>query len=141
MTDVVIDTNALISFVTDRNAAQQEVVAEILDAASRLKCSITCPQHVLTEFVFVMDRVYGVPKPAIAAMVTEFVALPGVTVRHELDLPNLFSLWPNTMADFGDAIVATVCTSIKGAAVLTFDERFQKALRRAAIALHPAATS
>ena len=105
MRKVVIDTNALISCVTDRNPTQQEAVARVFDEASRLKCSVICPQHVLTEFVYVMDRVYGVAKTKIATMV----------------------------ADFGDAIVAAVCAATPGAAVLTFDDRFRKALKRVGI--------
>lgn len=61
MKKYIIDTNALISFVTDRNAAQQQVVAPLFEAASRLKCTLVCHQSVVTEFVFVMDKVYGRP--------------------------------------------------------------------------------
>ena len=48
----VIDTNALISFVTDRNPDQQEKAAAIFEDAARLKATILCPQNVLTEFVY-----------------------------------------------------------------------------------------
>ena len=62
MKTYVIDTNALISFVTDRNPAQQQKIADIFDEAVRLKSTIICPQNALTEFVYVLDRVYGTPK-------------------------------------------------------------------------------
>jgi hypothetical protein len=54
----IIDTNALIYFVTDRNLNQQEIVAPLFESACRLKCTLVCHQHVLTEFVFVIDKVY-----------------------------------------------------------------------------------
>jgi predicted nucleic acid-binding protein len=131
----VIDTNALISFVTDRNPGQQKRVAELFEAAAALKCSLVCPQHVLTEFVFVMDRVYGVAKAEISAMIEDFIALPGIDVRHDIDFPMLLALWPAVIPDFGDAIVAATCKAIKGSAVATFDARFIKALRAAGIAV------
>jgi predicted nucleic acid-binding protein len=42
MKKVVIDTNALVSFVTDRNPAQQENIAAVFEGA-RLKTTILCP--------------------------------------------------------------------------------------------------
>ena len=88
----VIDINALISFVTDRNPAQQKQVAELFEAAAALKCSLVCPQHVLTDFVFVMDRVYGVAKTDIGAMIGDFIAMPGIEIRNEIDFPTLLVL-------------------------------------------------
>lgn len=63
MKKVVIDTNALISFVTDRNPAQQENIAAVFEDAARLKVIILCPQNVLTEFVYVLEKIYRLPKP------------------------------------------------------------------------------
>ena len=121
MKKYVIDTNAIISFVTDRNLAQQEAVAPLFAAASRLKCTLICHQFVLTEFVFVMDKVYATPKEIINAMVRDFIAMPGVELRNETDFNKVLSLWPGKIADFGDAIVASAGAAIKGAVIVTFD--------------------
>lgn len=43
MKKYIIDTNALLSFVTDRNAAQQRRIAEIFEGAARLKWLVVCP--------------------------------------------------------------------------------------------------
>jgi predicted nucleic-acid-binding protein len=126
----IIDTSALISFVTDRNPAQQEVVAPLFEAAARSKCSLVCHQFVLTEFVFVMDKVYGAKKETINAMVRDFIALPGVEVRQETDFSALLSLWPASIADFGDALIAATGKAIKGAVIVTFDEKFKAALKK-----------
>ena len=50
MTSYIIDTNALLSFVTDRNLKQQEIVSELFERAASLECNILCHQHVVTEF-------------------------------------------------------------------------------------------
>jgi len=123
---VVIDTNALISFVTDRNPAQQVKVAELFEAASHLKLGILCHQNVLTEFVFVLDRVYSVPKETVNAMIDDFIALPGVEIVHTIDYKLLLSLWPAPFSDFGDAILAALCKSRKNTELATFDEKFAK---------------
>ncbi len=129
MRTLVIDTNALISFVTDRNLDQQEKIATVFDDAAQLKGTILCPQNVLTEFVYVLEKIYKQPKSQIRAMIADFIALPGVQIIHTVDFEALFKFWPDKIADFGDAIVAVVGKAGKGAQIATFDERFIRALQ------------
>jgi len=126
----LIDTNALISFVTDRNPAQQEIVAPLFEAASRLKCTLVCHQFVLTEFVFVMDKVYGTPKETINSMLRDFIAMPGVEVCQQSDFNTVLSFWPSRIADFGDALIAATGKAMKGATIVTFDVKFKSALKK-----------
>lgn len=128
MRKLVIDTNALISFVTDRNPAQQEKIAAVFEDAAQLKITILCPQNVLTEFVYVLEKIYGQPKDRICSMIADFIALPGVRMTNAVDFEVLLKLWPDKISDFGDAIVAAVCKAEKGARIVTFDERFIRAL-------------
>ncbi len=130
---VVIDTNALISFVTDRNIEQQNKIAELFEKAAGLEILILCPQNVLTEFVYVLENVYRVDKSVIKEMLTDFILMPGVEIVHELDLKILFSYWPKKIPDFGDAIVASISKTKKGAMVATFDRKFKSALKKLSI--------
>ena len=130
MKKYIIDTNALVSFVTDRNPAQQEIVAPLFETASRLKCILVCHQFVLTEFVFVMDKVYGTPKETINSMLRDFVAMPGVEVCQQTDFSVLLSLWPAKIADFGDALIAATGKAMKGTTIVTFDVKFKSGLKK-----------
>ena len=130
MKKYIIDTNALISFVTDRNQGQQEIVSPLFESAARLKCTLVCHQFVLTEFAFVMGKVYGTPKETINSMLRDFIALPGVEVCHKTDFSVVLSLWPSKIADFGDALIAATGKAMKGAAIVTFDEKFKSALEK-----------
>jgi predicted nucleic-acid-binding protein len=126
----IIDTNALISFVTDRNPAQQEIVTPLFEAASRLKCTLVCHQFILTEFVFVMDKVYGTPKETINSMLRDFISMPGVEVYQHTDFSAVLSFWPSKIADFGDALIAATGKAMKGAIIVTFDVKFKSALKK-----------
>ena len=126
----IIDTNALISFVTDRNLAQQQIVAPIFEAASSMKCTIICHQFVLTEFVFVMERVYGTPKKTINAMLGDFITMPGVVLYQQTDFGVLLSFWPSHVADFGDALIAATAKALKGSIVVSFDQKFKSGLEK-----------
>jgi len=119
MRAMVIDTSALISFVTDRNLDHQRRISTIFNDAAQLKVTILCPQNVLTEFVYVLVR----------SMIADFIDLPGVQIIHTVDFEALLEFWPDKIADFGDAIIAVVCKAKKGAKVATFDERFIRALQ------------
>jgi predicted nucleic-acid-binding protein len=130
MKKYIIDTNALISFITDRNPAQQEIVVPLFEAASRLKCILVCHQFVLSEFVFVMDKVYGTPKETINSMLRDFITMPGVEVYQQTDFSVVLSFWPLKIADFGDALIAATGKATKGAAIVTFDVKFKSALKK-----------
>jgi predicted nucleic acid-binding protein len=131
----LIDTNALISFVTDRNPAQQEPVARLFEQAAQARVTVLCPQNVLVEFAYVMDKVYRQPKPLIRQMLTDFIALPGVTVVRDVDFAEVLDLWPEPVADLGDALVAATARGTKNTAVVTFDQDFIRAIKGLKIAV------
>ena len=130
MKNYIIDTNALISFVTDRNPTQQDKIAKVLDSAAQLRVRVLCPQNVLTEFVYVMDSVYGIGKTEIRDMVKAFIILPGVEIVHQLSLKTLFAFWPEKVPDYGDAILAALCEDTRGSSVATFDRKFRAKLKQ-----------
>lgn len=135
MKKYIIDANALISYVTDRNPEQQRKVAGYFEEAGRTGGLILCPQNVLTEFIYVLDRVYGVSKNDIRLMAEDLLAMPGIELVHEIDFQAVFNLWPRPLEDFGDAIVASLGTLHKGSSVLTFDRKFTQTLRKLGVAV------
>ncbi len=130
MRKYIIDTNALISFVTDRNPEQQVKIDKLFNDAARLRILVLCPQNVLTEFVYVMDKVYQIPKSEINKIVRDFIDMPGIEVVHDLDMKTLMSYWPEVFQDYGDAIIATLCKNTKGSLIATFDRKFRTKLKK-----------
>ena len=137
MKTYIIDTDALLSFVTDRNPEQQEKVAEVFNRAARMKCVIRCHQHALTEFVYVQDKVYNHAKSSINQMIKDLISMPGIKIDHEIDFKVLLDYWPNSILDFGDAVVATQWKMNRQASVVTFDKRFVKELKKINAKVHP----
>jgi len=119
----IIDTNVLISFVTDRNPNQQQKIATLFESAANLTVLILCHQYVLTAFIYVMDRVYHVPKDEIGRMIADFVEMPGIEIIHEIDFNAVLSYWPNPIPDFGDAVIASV-GKLRRSTIVTFDRKF-----------------
>ena len=133
MKKYIIDTNALISFVTDRNLKQQQVMKDVFETASLLKAIILCHSHVLTEFIYVMEKVYQVPPDEIKDMITDFMILPGVKVVQGIDFKTVFNYWPKVITDLGDALVAALCKAQKGSIVLTFDQKLIRQIKTAGL--------
>lgn len=127
MKKIILDTNVLISFVTDRNQAQQKKAEEILAQAAE-GVSILCQQEVISEFVYVLDSVYQVNKQEIRQMLLDFVNMPGVEIVAGLDFDLIAKLWPERITDYGDAVIAAVCKNTGNAVVATFDRKFAKEL-------------
>ncbi len=130
MKKYIIDTNALISYVTDRHPEQQKKIAKIFQKAVRMKGVVLCPQNVLTEFVYVLDKLYGIPKDDIRIMVKDFLAMPGIELVHEIDFDTVFKYWPEALSDFGDAVVASLGDLYQGSVIVTFDLKFIHTLKR-----------
>lgn len=130
MKKIIIDTNALISFVTDREPEQQAKIAKVFNDASQLKVRLLCPQNVLTEFICVMDKVYHIENTEIKKMVKDFIVLPGIEIVHEVNMKLLLSFWPEHFADYGDAIVAAVCKDTKGSSIASFDRKLRIKLKK-----------
>jgi len=128
MKKIVLDTNVLISFLTDRNLDQQEKAAAIFSRAAALQTEILCQQEVISEFVYVMDSVYRVSKSEIREMLLDFGEMPGVEIVSGLDLAFVSKLWPARISDYGDAVIAALCKKTRDSAVATFDLKFSKEL-------------
>ncbi|MCP4754964.1 MAG: type II toxin-antitoxin system VapC family toxin [Proteobacteria bacterium] len=136
MKKVIIDTNSLISFVTDRNPSQQEKTASLFENAARLRLSIICHQNVITEFVYVMDKLYSIEKGKIAEIVSDFLLMPGVDLVVDVNIKTVLELWPKSVPDYGDALIAALCKQTKNASIATFDVKFRKALSRLSLPIY-----
>ncbi|MCW5207068.1 PIN domain-containing protein [Desulfobulbus sp. F5] len=133
MKKVILDTNCLLSFVTDRNLEQQEKVSKLFQEAVQLKTVILCHHHVISEFVFVLSSVYGTAAEKIHTILSDLVVMPGIVPVAEVNIKTVLSLWPALIPDYGDAVLAALCKDSKGTAVATFDRKFQKAMKYAGI--------
>ena len=132
----VIDTNALISFVTDRDPEQQQKIAPLFEAAAHMQAVVFCHQHVLTEFIYVLDRIYQIPKDEIGRMIKDLIEMPGIEVIQEVNFKTILSWWPDPIPDFDDALIAAVGKTRSGSVVVTFDRKFAANLKALDINIH-----
>ncbi|GAB6193886.1 PIN domain-containing protein [Desulfocastanea catecholica] len=135
MKKIIIDTNCLISFVSDRNADQQEKIAALFNKTKQLKSGVICHHHVISEFVYVLTSVYSLKADKVQQMVADLISMPGVTYTSDVDMHMLLSLWPKSIPDYGDAVLAAYCKKTKGTSIATFDKKFHNALISAGLTI------
>lgn len=129
MRQVLLDTNVLLSFLTDRDPRQQEQAAELFRQASVGDQILLLHQAALTEMVFVLLNVYRISSKETAQILDELLDMPGTQTLDGLSWPLILDFWPDQIPDFGDAVLAAVARQ-GHYEVATFDSKLAKRLAR-----------
>lgn len=127
MSALLLDTNCLLSYVTDRDLAQQALVNEYFQDAASFRCELSIINSVAMEFVFVLKKIYKQEQQEIAYLPTKLHGLPGVTMVSEAPWSMAVSLWPTPFRDYGDAVLAATASHHR-LSVITFDQHFRASL-------------
>lgn len=84
----------------------------------------------ITEFVYVLEKIYGQPKDHIRQMVADLIALPGVQVIHETDFTRVLKYCPEKIGDYGDALLGAITKVRQESQIVTFDKKLISALKK-----------
>ncbi len=115
-----IDTNCLISYVTDRNISQQERITPFIENAAVLKHKLIITSTVITEFIYVCSAVYKLDNLCVRSLILDLLHTPGMEVVEEYSLSFILHVWPSFITDYGDAVLAASVQK-NGGMLLTFD--------------------
>ncbi len=129
MKRVLVDTNVLVSFITDRNAEQQVQASALFERAAGREVEVLLHQAVLGEFAYVLLNLYRLDPLEVAGLLRDLLVLPGARVVDGVSWMRVLDLWPGKVSDFGDAILAAVALTARVDCVATFDQRFIHQLR------------
>ena len=127
MKKILLDTNALISFIIDRDEAQNQMVYEIL--SGKYDFNVYLISNVISEFVYVLQRIYLVPSCKISQMVKDLLKMPNLDFVEGYFPDVVFKVWPDKIKDFGDSVIASASLVMK-IPVYTFDKKLSAQLKR-----------
>ena len=128
MKRVVVDTNVLVSFLTDRNPDQQAQATKLIEKAAGGDLRLILHQIVITEIVYVLQNLYEVEKTEVARMLDDLLLLPGILLDNEVSWSRVRRLWPAPFTDLADAVLASVATGAPYDSIATFDLGFRQSL-------------
>ncbi len=129
MKSFIVDTNCLLSYVTDRNQRQYECMDKIFKSTSNMEQEIIIISNVITEFVYVLQSIYKTDDSLIFEMISDLLNNPGITYHNDYFPETILKYWPNQIKDYGDAVVAASATILK-IPVYTFDKSFAQQLNK-----------
>ena len=127
MKTILIDTNALLSYVTDRNKKQSDLMLDIFDRAGKLEFQICIVSNVIAEFVYVLQKIYKTKPSLISTIIKDMNTMPGIYLLPGFFPETLFSIWPNKIKDYGDAFLASASIELKYP-ITTFDKKLSNQL-------------
>ena len=130
MKEVLVDTNVLLSFLTDRDEGQQQQAAALFRGAADRVHALVIHSNALVEMVYVLTRIYKVDPLIAARSVSSLLEMPGVVPVAGMPWNLVLARWPQVIPSLGDAIVAAVAYEGRYDAVATFDGGLRKKLAR-----------
>jgi predicted nucleic acid-binding protein len=125
-----IDSNVVLSFLTDRDPGQRARATELFVAAAAGEHVLVVHQQVVAEAVYVLLNVYGVAANVVSSAMHDLLELPGVVTTDDLPWPELWQLWPRRLRNFGDACLAASAKADAFDRLATFDAKFARSARR-----------
>ena len=94
---------------------------------SNLSDIFTLRHEVVAEVVYVLQKIYGLPRKEISAALTRFVSLENVETEHAEILLEAFRVFAQMNIDFVDCLLYAF-NVIKGYNVFSFDKKLNALL-------------
>jgi uncharacterized protein len=126
MPEPFLDPNVLIRHLTADNPTLSPRATALLERIEQGHLRVRITDIVIFETVFLLERTYHQPKPAIAASLLALLDLPGIVLRGKRRFRVVFDLYVNLNLPFADAYYAVFMRQQGISEIITFDRDFDR---------------
>lgn len=125
----LIDANVILRYLLADHAELHRQAKALLDDVRIGHRHIIVPESVLAECVYVMQRLYQVPRTEIAAALDGLLGYRGVAGADVPVLRRALAVYGSTRLGFADALLAARAEAMS-LPVVTFDQALERFLTR-----------
>lgn len=125
---VVLDTNVLVSFLTNRNDSQRVAARRLLLDAGAGEVAAVFPQFAMFEVAYVLKSVYESDDSTIASSLEAILEMPGVLIVDDCPWRRVLEYWPGSIRSLTDAAFVAVASGGRYDALATFDRKLARRL-------------
>jgi len=122
---LLIDANAILRYILCDNAEMAEQVEELLENKV-----VTLRNEVLAEVVYVLSKVYKLPRNEIHAVIVQFLDLESVQIENKVVVVLALETFSQTRLDFVDTLLYAYHI-LKGVNIFTFDKKLISKMKQA----------
>jgi predicted nucleic-acid-binding protein len=121
-----LDTNVLVRYLVQDDAAQARAAAATIEGAASRGDGLFLAAVTLCELVWVLESAYERPRPAIAAALEQMARTRDFTIEHADHVRAAVAAYKTTSADFADALVGRINEAAGCEHTVTFDRGLKR---------------
>ena len=119
---IAIDTNVIIRPLIDDDAAQSDAARRLLGKLTTENPGFLCREAML-EFVWVLERVYGVPRSTIGTAVLDLISSDNIVVENDEAMTHAAYRYMQGGVDFADLMILSAAQASGCVQLYTFDRK------------------
>jgi len=119
---LLIDANVVLRFLLLDNAEMANQAVKIIS-----EHKVTLRHEVIAEVVYVLQKIYGLPREEISIALARLISLENIETEHSDVLSEAFSIFAQKSLDFVDCLLYAFSV-VKGYNVFSFDKKLNALL-------------
>ena len=122
---IAIDTNVIIRSLIDDDAAQSEAAKRLLGGLTAENPGYVC-REAMVEFVWVLERVYRLPRSTIGTAILDLIASDNVIVENDEAMTHAAYRYMQGGVDFADLMILAAANHQRATPLYTFDRKLAR---------------
>jgi predicted nucleic acid-binding protein len=121
-----VDANVFLRFLLDDHAIWSAACKQLFFAVERGDEAVWTSEIIVSEVVYVLNRVYHAPRHDIAAKLLPLLRLGALRLPNKRLYPRVFQLYQSTNLSYADCHSAALIESRGESEQYSYDEGFKK---------------